>query len=606
MEHKPNESNLFADFLKVFTGLIIGLASFQILAPLIWNYLSELLHLEKYTSYVVIVSFYFVLPGILLLLWWYNNKHKLAGLLSIHPNRKDEADYTLVIKTLSIFFPVFFLLNTLFFLFGFYFDIPFLFYGLQIAATLVCMFVLGKIVNSVLRNLAEERVKKKRKHHALIGLMIFLFFLFLIFEIIYLTYTDKSKINDITTFEKYKINNKAEIFNAFRLNDFKEELITVRKKFEYNLDRIHQMQDIHNFDRTVNISLPSGVTNMLDSILENREVSQHILDTRRQTYADTHKSIDLEMTSQALLSLTLLLDRVSDSIAENRPVVTLARPPYKLQSLLGYEKIRTIHYEDSVSLAVKEIKYKNIITTIQILESNLAKLCRRQLNSVLNNNQMKGIFLFAFALVIMLCFYLLLKTNEDIFYQLQAKEENKNSELINSKSVLNKGALSDVWIIVNILVWLLIPLLKPVSEESIRIDKPFQSLTFSKYVTTERTVETSPPIMINSQHPLTINSYASGEIKTQPVVIIDTVWLRSEIDVIKEKIAELQTNPSIVDTAENADLRTMLEAIQRRVNNINSSAQNANVLRKLHRHNREGTAPERIDNNTFKPDSHVR
>jgi hypothetical protein len=216
MKNNSKEEGLFADFLKVFTGLLIGLASFQILAPLIWNYLSELLHLEKYVSYCVTIFFYFIFPCLLLLIWWFTNKSRLLTLFTIQPENNSKQ----LIKLLNFFFPLFILCYFLLLFFSYRFDNQIGFYSLQIVSTLVLLFVLFKVSLNIITNITTGKINKKRKYYVLISLVSFMFLLFIAFEVFYLSYRDKTKSDDVSTFKRLAINNKAEIYNAFRVNDF--------------------------------------------------------------------------------------------------------------------------------------------------------------------------------------------------------------------------------------------------------------------------------------------------------------------------------------------------------------------------------------------------
>lgn len=606
MGNFQKDNNIFGDFIKVVAGLLIGLASFQILAPLIWDYLSELLHLEKFTSYCIIVCFYFITPCILFLVWWYFVKDKISALLYLQPSSTQKIGLS-VVTVLTVFFPLFFVVNFLMLLFAFVFDIDWLFYGILIIASVVTIFVLYKISTGVIHNIKAERVKKKRKYYSLIIFISVLTCLFLTFEILYLSYSDKTKSNNIKTFERLRIKSKSDVINAFRLNDFREALKNTRGKFEYNLSRIYQMQELNRYEKQNNpVVTPASInTEVLDLVATEQFPSALINNSVDFSGIDERQ---LQKTEQALLTVVYMMDKVSDSIVKRNSQILLQAPPYYFDSLLNYQKIKTIGAVDSVKLANAELRYKDIISTLETLEDNTVKVCKRQLALILSNNQMKGIFLFGFTLIIMLCIYLLLKTNEDALAQLNALKENENNQTLKDRTEVNSTILSDSWLVVNVLVWLLIPFFKPVNESNVRVDKPLQAFTITNYITNEKTVEPQPEVTIHNPYPLTINNYPNSRIETQPVSTFDTLWLKEELDKINTAIKNLnrETGPASASNYDDAELMKAIDSIRQRVYNINSTAQQASAMHKMYMYLMENRKTERVNDKSFYPNSNIK
>ena len=260
----------------------------------------------------------------------------------------------------------------------------------------------------------------------------------------------------------------------------------------------------------------------------------------------------------------------------------------------------------------REAGYHSVIAGLSSLEKNVNNLSKRQLTIVISNTQMKGIFLFALTMFIMLTLYLLLKSNEGIFNQLLTKENDTEIEVIRSKATLNKGMLSDVWIILNILIWLLIPLFKPVTEENVKSDNPIQSLTFSRYVDTEKTI-TEKAVAGNAEKEqlLTINYY-SGDGKPGVISQVDTAQLSQTLRLILQNLEELKPTDVDPEIGErpvlNPDSTTiqLLRSIQQRVNRMNSSAQEANALHKFYRHWLRRTESQGITDSSFLPSRAIR
>lgn len=600
------DNNIFGDFIKVVAGLLIGLASFQILAPLIWDYLSELLHLEKFTSYCIIVCFYFITPCILFLVWWYFVKDKISALLYLQPSSTQKFGLS-VVNVLSVFFPVFFVANFLMLLFAFVFDNDWLFYGILMMASGVTIFVLYKISAGVIHNIKAERVKKKRKYYSLIIFISFLTCLFLTFEILYLSYSDKTKSNNIKTFERLRIKSKSDVINAFRLNDFREALKNTRGKFEYNLSRIYQMQEINRYKKENNpVITPESISTEVLNLVATEQFPGALINNSVDFSGIDERQ--LQKTEQALLTVVYMMDKVSDSIVKRNSQILLKAPPYYFDSLLNYQKIKTIGTVDSVVLAKAEFRYKEIINTLETLEDNTVKVCKKQLALILSNNQMKGIFLFGFTLIIMLCIYLLLKTNEDALAQLNALKENENNKILKDRTEVNSTVLSDSWLIVNVLVWLLIPFFKPVNESNVRVDKPLQAFTITNYITNEKTVEPQPEVNIHNPYPLTINNYPNSRIETQPVSTLDTLWLKEELNKINTAIKYLnhELRTAAASNYDDAELMKTIDSIRQRVYNINSTAQQANAMHKMYMYLMENRKTERVNDKSFYPNSNIK
>lgn len=566
------ESNLFSEFTKIFAGLLIGLASFQLLAPLIWNYLSDLMHLEKITSYRVIISVYFLLPGFLVIIWWYNSGKKIGQLFILNsPGDSLKASQGLI-KLTGIFFVLLLVVNFFLLHFSESLDDAKLFYSIQVIGTIICAYILFRVVYYIERVLKKQKPQKRKRYYIFTILICLLFIFYVVFELIYLSHRDKTKTGDLTTFDRLKIPNKAVICNAFRSIELKDALLQARKKFEINQEQEQLMQKVALVNQFNN---PDDALNVpgtaLFYLFEDTLAPEKHLENDKKNEPHHLEEMSFYSVQKNLVVLNHLINWAADSIAKNSSTIVFEQPPFPVASMLGYAPIEHREQTDLISLDKELQWYGGTIEILKMLENKMSTLSKRQLTLVLGNTQMKGIFLFSFFLIIMLGFYLLLKINEDIL-----NSGIPGDTVSTENAELNKKLLSSVWLIINVGVWLLIPLFKPVSESTINIDRPLQSMTFTRYLPQEKTVTTmvaKPVAASDNQAPIIINHY--------------------ELPSGKDSVIIMNADTSMSDE--------ILKRVLQRMDKLNTSDEEAKSLFKLYKAVKSSRSPAEYKWSDFKP-----
>src|SRR5258705_6578927 len=88
MSEASQSNKLFGDISGILIKVVIGLVSFQLLAPYVWNYLADLVHIQKIWTFRILTFFYFLLPLILITLWWRDSKNNFF--LLTNPRKIDD------------------------------------------------------------------------------------------------------------------------------------------------------------------------------------------------------------------------------------------------------------------------------------------------------------------------------------------------------------------------------------------------------------------------------------------------------------------------------------------------------------------------------------
>ena len=537
-EFNSKKTLVFSDVASIAIKVIVGLASFQLLAPYIWNYLSELVHFRKIWSFRIISGIYFMLPLYIIIIWWKYAHHQFKILAD--PQITDERPAGIK-EQLQKPLKAFTLLSgaILAFLFVIYFIIIFfpyepcmMFYLIQIislAAIIILIIYSDKIVKLNLQlfddfapGIKAEAVKFKK-----FELVFYIFFVIIIaMEFFYLTGKDYLKKNSSCVCETYKIRHRAKLENAFNTIELKASIALSRKKLEDETFKLQLRENLLKLNK-YNYSKPEN--DSLESIFDYNELfekksSIKVNNMLGYLYNDSVLSAHYRHAQRNFIAFSHFVDSLNEHFDNPASDLCLNCPPYEIDRMLAINDLGKFA-SDSLSLKTKLAWFDLTISILKALEQKADKSARKQLAIVIGNIQMKGIFLFFNILVFLSCLYIFLKTNKGILIILSDSPVLTKNPAIKKQTdeglAYNEIMLSSVWVYLTIIFGLLIPLLKPVNEDKINIDKPFQMLTIPGQIQGEsRTYidDHSTHLSLDSGRTYYFNIDANGDLQH------DTIW----------------------------------------------------------------------------------
>jgi len=503
-------SKLFGDITGIVLKVVIGLVSFQLLAPYIWNYLSDLVHIQKIWTFRIITFIYFILPTILILVWWKESKANFIRLANprriddkpadlkeklsrLIPNFINAAQSTLIASLAANFILLFFpsaaepvVLYIIYFLF---------------LISVVIMVVTAYLVTEKHFRCFDDfslELKKKTNRYKYFWVAFAAFFISLvILSICYLHSTDYLNRGSQSVCKANEVKSNAQINNAFKSVDLKSSISSARGHMLAKLQEVTAQDALFTLD-TFRYSTKKHSYISFDTAI-CRTAHLPVDDTLMRGNPDSLRGDNFNEIRRRLIGFTNYMNRLADTLAADASApVNLNRPPYEIDLLLGINL--PLEKSDQNSVNYKKIWFEKAVEVMQNIEQKFDKSARKQIAIVLGNVQMKGIFLFFILMVFLSCLYVFLKTNNEILGIISQDAavnadynivQNPGTVAVTSDMILhsdlkkqadedlsiNKGLLDSTWMWLTISFGLLIPLLKPVDENKINLDKPFQLLT---------------------------------------------------------------------------------------------------------------------------------
>lgn len=482
---------VFSDVASIVIKVIVGLASFQLLAPYIWNYLSELVHFRKIWTFRIISGVYFILPLLIIALWWKDARHKFKGLAN--PAITDENPVGLkdkIQKPLNLFvnlsgFIIVFLLIVYFLILFFPFESCIIFYLIQVVSLagivvlVVCFNRITKLNFEFFDDYSEDIKLAVNKFRRLRIIFYIFFVIVLILEFCYLTKTDYLKRDSKCVCENNSIKNRFKLENPFNTIEFKASIAASRKKLEEESTKLLLKDKLLKLHRYKYADDTSKYTYDYSGLFE-KKYNPNVSDFPRDPDSDTLLGRHYRLARNRIIAFSNFADSMYLQLEAPTSDVCLNCPPYELDTLIAINKLDQ-YISDSSLIKTKIAWFDAAKDIFQTLELKADKSARRQLTTVIGNIQMKGIFLFFNILTFLVCLYVFLKTNRGILTLFSGSPSIAKNAAIKKQTeeglADNQNMLDSVWIYMTIIFGLLIPLLKPVSEDKINLDRPFQMLT---------------------------------------------------------------------------------------------------------------------------------
>jgi len=498
----------YLDLKTLITGAFLGVVSFQIIAPTGWDYLYRYLRIDLNAAYLIFILLYFIVVPLGFLFWfrYFQNTIKiiLPPFIGEKALDKNAALFLRMIQGSLI-------ILVLAHIFISFFDLPvsgwllsiFICFCALATVLIILSFSFGKkliFASGLQQNKDWQTVYWKSK---ILSITAYVFIA--LFGLYYCYITPK-----IITQEPVTKIFKNELKYSFELIGEKRRLDTLQNRIG-NLNRQNVAMEAISKIREENIlvvSCPDSInfakilqTFIIDDGLKLYQLLS-IYNYKKNAYgynlqvepADKDKITDsLSRRDSALLKVELAdKDKITDSLSRRD---SLLLSEIVLQNNRIKDGMNQIDKRYNVNLDVEGFRCDSNTTRLGLLSAAIIQESNKEIQTLaqkffgphLRNIQSWGVPFFLFLLMIMLSLHQYLKLNLEIanwqYKALEfAKKKNQNipEELIASKekTVLELQEPSkNLWLIITIGIWLLIPLIKPIADTDINIESPFKGFT---------------------------------------------------------------------------------------------------------------------------------
>lgn len=523
---KKDDDNIFGNLRALIWSVFVGVLSFQVLAPKIWDYLHSSLGINYYYSYWIFTWSYFLILPAFVLGWLCYNRKLIAYYLPLYKGDLTVGSKNflngvilfvalLLIITLIGFFTRW--CNALFYIvLGMYAICCFLLLG---ACFIFCNLHFSNFVKSYSSTdeYKEKTVANARKYLKVLfipaGLVYLLFvFIAVLFIHNWLKENDRrnQKAKNISAIEAGR--------RSFAFQSLNDSVISVNNKFASIEDNSHEKQ----FDLSLDYSKERNKNQQTaerDTTLQHRELL---------TYLGILRNWNKGLNS-ILKELKDNPDKVTaKDIKQQNPA--LLKPPGSLFN----DTLTTTTTTSDIEIVGK------IRTYLGAISSKLTKVSKSELGIQLRAVQTKGMLMLISLFLTLLSLYIFIK----IVNKTQAiciKEDGDKSNLEESGKAANS-----LWLMITITAWLLVPIFKPVKDEEINLSSPYKNPTFSRME--------SSSLFNDSELSKTFSSRKH-----------DTTLIHHRFDTIKVRLVD-ESNSNL----DPASVKNLLETIKTEVGNVKS------------------------------------
>jgi hypothetical protein len=476
----------YLDLKTLITSAFLGVVSFQIIAPTGWDYLYRYLRIDLNAAYLIFILLYFIVVPLGFLFWfrYFQNTIKiiLPPFIGEKALDKNAALFLRIIQGSLIILVLAHILIS-------FFDLPvsswllsiFICFCALATVLIILSFSFGKkliFASGLQQNKDWQTVYRKSK---ILSITAYVFIA--LFGLYYCYITPKIISQEPVT----KIF-KDELKYSFELIREKRRLDTLQNRID-NLNRQNVAMEAISKIREENIL----VVACPDSINFAKILQNFIIDDGLKlyqllsiyNYKKNAYGYNLQVESADKDKSTDSLIR-RDSVLLNRIVLQNNRIKAGMNQI---DKRYDVSLDEQGFRCDTNTTKLGLLSATIIGESNLEiqTLAQKFFGPHLRNIQSWGVPFFLFLLMIMLSLHQYLKLNLEIanwqYKALEfAKKKNQNipEELIASKekTVLELQEPSkNLWLIITIGIWLLIPLIKPIADTDINIESPFKGFT---------------------------------------------------------------------------------------------------------------------------------
>ena len=439
---EKNDS-LIASLQGLLWSAIIGVASFQIIAPNVWGYIHDALALSYKTAYWIFTLCYFLSLPVYLLVWLLFNQISFAHhgkiLWSLFVFICMQSMGMLI--TLRWHFPEWF------------------FIGLFVVYAACCGLLLVFYAKAAWRRIVEDHIR--RYFEQLVLFTVLSFALLFTVEYVYIIQwqKDKSESHYLGTDQSsYYAGNRG-----FALIDLKDTI-------DSRISAVGELRDSLRYAHLGDSGGAGGAVGASDSVADSAFASYYT------ELIDLRKSIGQLSSHLANPSREVLTDSI-DSLAGRVPVLALGGGGAGVAPLQHYRA---------------DLRYAEFIRNIlQGLSAKVAAESQAQLGLQLRSVQIKGIILLVTLFFTMLSLYIYLSIDQ----RLQGttldflNERKRLGEAVPEKVIIDQekavagatSVVSSLWICLTVIVWLLVPLFKPVKDADIDTQQIYKIHTLANW-----------------------------------------------------------------------------------------------------------------------------
>lgn len=420
---EQSSSNIYVSLQRLVWSTFVGVISFQIIAPNVWNYVNKMLGIQYQTGYLTFVIIYAVTLPIIILIWLLLNLNELkACLFPIEDEKETNKLCTNFLRGLALTLGL--QVIAIIVLLRWYWKDEIAFVVLQLFLTGMSLTLLGigaVISSERIRLFAKENsdtasVKVKNKAWRILITWIALALSLVLFG------------------SKYWINNSKNYVSESE-NEVTDSFLILEKR-----DRLDSLL-IEVRANHVAVQYKENNLNIVE--LSRKKMDAQIQDSLNNVYID-----------KTLFDLTQLSLLKKDSLK-------------RLDSV--YQQI------DNLLVARKDL-------TLKKAQRGLGKRLRD--NQLKITYLLLNVFLILISLYVFLKADLLIKEHQyegtKRLFELYPNAFEFKTEALGKEDKKNNSMRisGDIWLYITIAVWLLVPLFKPIEDAKIDTTAPFKMLTF--------------------------------------------------------------------------------------------------------------------------------
>jgi hypothetical protein len=519
---KNNDDNILGNLRTLIWSVFVGVLSFQVIAPKVWDYLHSSLGIGYLWSYWIFTFAYFLILPAFVIVWLCSNWKLIAYYLPVY-----KGDLTNTSKYFLygvLIFVALLLINTLFGFFTRWSDR--LFYIVLGVYSFCCLSLLVICwrscylhINKFSKSYSstdgyDEKTKNARKYlikfimpTILVCVLFYIIAGFFIHNWMKENNKRNSKSNEIYAFEAGR--------RSFAFQSLNDSVIKVNNKFASIEDDAYEKQFDLSLD-TLKWRKKNPQTTARDSTFEHVGLLIY-LDSLR----NWNNGLDTILKTLEVHPDTVTANDIKQQIPKS------LQPPDSL-----FEDILTHKPDIEIVGKIREF--------LGAISGKLIKVSKSEMGIQLRAVQTKGMLMLISLFLTLLSLYVFLKIvnkTQVIF----AKEDGDKSNQEESGKAANS-----LWLLITITVWLLVPIFKPVKNEEINLSSPYKSPTFSGMKSSPLFSDSySSENFSSRQHDIILINHRFDTIKVQLVdegnSKLDSVSVMNLLNTIKSEVGKVQS-----------------------------------------------------------------
>ncbi|MFN8335701.1 MAG: hypothetical protein U0U09_11265 [Cyclobacteriaceae bacterium] len=498
---EQSQSSMYVSLKQLVWSAVIGVFSFQVIAPTVWAYVNSILGIPFYQGYIIFVLVYALTLLIITGIWLLYNRQPLQQCLTGNVTLCRTFLAGLTVSILIQVFAISFFLTRYRLSVEAFVTLQAIIFVLNAALLSVSIWITIGRIRKFSSGSTDKRVTAARDtaYRIIAGCVIAVIILCLF-----------GKIHWQHNQQFYYTGDSTKIASGFRYLDNRKALEPLLAEAKY------QAEYLRLADTEASIVVAQAGIN-------------RVAQNKPDTASVTHNTPAQQKSTQ--------------TSATTSNVTIKNSGPSANQSVVVYTETQ----QDSIRIASLSTRYKTLAGLLTRKKDITLRVGQKIVGQLLRDHQLKLIYLFINALIVLISLFLFFRTDY-LIKEYQWKEADQASTLYpgtfdfkvatlraNETQRVSLRLVSDIWLYVTIAVWLMVPLFKPVEDEKINADAPFKALTFSgPGAPWEK--------WINSQN-LAVNVNDNSSITTiNPADIELVVQLQTNLDEINTLLADIAAN----------------------------------------------------------------